>query len=213
MLSLTSPICWGVSLFHSKMFKCERIESSSSRAIDKSINSGSLIAKKTSWTKCLSLFFLSNSTSRNAYNMVLHKRGELLYSNLVAVITEHLQKKAGAVSQTNEAEFLASVQRIWDSHTISMQMIRDILMYMVSPERTLASFLFLFSFFFFCVTTNRLFSFTIRIARMCNKTSCPLFSSWDCSCSVMWSAAHPSFLSRCVYFIFFSFGIFGCFCF
>lgn len=71
---------------------------------------------------------------RNAYNLVLHKKGDMLYTNLQTVISDHLQKKASVITKTNEAEFLSCVQRAWDAHMISMQMIRDILMYMVGSS-------------------------------------------------------------------------------
>jgi len=58
----------------------------------------------------------------------------MLYTNLQTVISDHLQKKASVITKTNEAEFLSCVQRARDAHMISMQMIRDILMYMVGSS-------------------------------------------------------------------------------
>eukprot|EP00008_Paramoeba_atlantica_P011504 CAMPEP_0201479186 /NCGR_PEP_ID=MMETSP0151_2-20130828/3901_1 /ASSEMBLY_ACC=CAM_ASM_000257 /TAXON_ID=200890 /ORGANISM="Paramoeba atlantica, Strain 621/1 / CCAP 1560/9" /LENGTH=735 /DNA_ID=CAMNT_0047860551 /DNA_START=30 /DNA_END=2237 /DNA_ORIENTATION=- len=68
---------------------------------------------------------------RNAYNMVLHKYGDLLYSGLEEVVDEHLKEvcKTIAVAKTDE-EFLEKLDEAWRNHKISMLMIRDILMYM-----------------------------------------------------------------------------------
>jgi len=63
--------------------------------------------------------------------MVLHKRGDMLYSELKRVLSEHLENKAASVVKSNDADFLMNMKKIWDAHTLSMQMIRDILMYMV----------------------------------------------------------------------------------
>ncbi|EOA34674.1 hypothetical protein CARUB_v10022238mg, partial [Capsella rubella] len=56
----------------------------------------------------------------NAYNMVLHKFGEKLYTGLVTTMTFHLKE----------------ICKKWDDHNKALQMIRDILMYM---DRTYVS--------------------------------------------------------------------------
>lgn len=85
---------------------------------------------------------------RNAYNMVLHKYGDLLYSGLVEegqraggggggwfsplsqrdVVDEHLRGVAESI-RLNES-FLQDLNKAWTAHKVSMLMIRDILMYM-----------------------------------------------------------------------------------
>ena len=86
----------------------------------------------------------------NAYNMVLHKNGEKLYSGVKELITQHLEEVAlkevapafpvsetsivsrRAASGGNGANFLKVLKRVWEDHTYCMMMIRDVLMYMVS---------------------------------------------------------------------------------
>ena len=67
---------------------------------------------------------------RNAYNMVLHKFGDKLYSGLSDTITRHLQAVAGQVADSNDERFLPELKDKWDKHKLSSIMIRDILMYM-----------------------------------------------------------------------------------
>eukprot|EP00211_Chloroparvula_japonica_P003508 CAMPEP_0119129346 /NCGR_PEP_ID=MMETSP1310-20130426/7131_1 /TAXON_ID=464262 /ORGANISM="Genus nov. species nov., Strain RCC2339" /LENGTH=722 /DNA_ID=CAMNT_0007119765 /DNA_START=99 /DNA_END=2264 /DNA_ORIENTATION=+ len=67
---------------------------------------------------------------RNAYNMVLHKYGDLLYEGLRDVVDEHLKEVMKMVALSPDAEFLDQLAEAWNSHKISMLMIRDILMYM-----------------------------------------------------------------------------------
>ncbi|XP_049385432.1 cullin-3A-like [Solanum stenotomum] len=67
---------------------------------------------------------------RNAYNMVLHKFGEKLYSGLVSTMTAHLKEIAKHIESTQGGLFLEELNRIWAEHNKALQMIRDILMYM-----------------------------------------------------------------------------------
>ena len=67
---------------------------------------------------------------RNAYNMVLHKFGDKLYSGLTETITLHLKSVAGEVQAANDEQFLLELKDKWDKHKLSSIMIRDILMYM-----------------------------------------------------------------------------------
>eukprot|EP00027_Filamoeba_sp_ATCC50430_P010543 CAMPEP_0168562902 /NCGR_PEP_ID=MMETSP0413-20121227/12379_1 /TAXON_ID=136452 /ORGANISM="Filamoeba nolandi, Strain NC-AS-23-1" /LENGTH=717 /DNA_ID=CAMNT_0008594377 /DNA_START=100 /DNA_END=2253 /DNA_ORIENTATION=+ len=67
---------------------------------------------------------------RNAYNMVLHKYGELLYNGLKKEVDDHLAEVADQVASSNDDNFLAELNKAWNDHKISMLMIRDILMYM-----------------------------------------------------------------------------------
>ena len=67
---------------------------------------------------------------RNAYNMVLHRHGDALYKGLVSLVTEHLRGVAGEVNAERGEGFLGELIKRWDHHTHSMQMVRDILMYM-----------------------------------------------------------------------------------
>lgn len=67
---------------------------------------------------------------RNAYNMVLHKFGEKLYSGLVSTMTLHLKEIATSVEASQGPLFLEELNRKWMEHNKALQMIRDILMYM-----------------------------------------------------------------------------------
>ncbi|KAI3713173.1 hypothetical protein L1987_71746 [Smallanthus sonchifolius] len=67
---------------------------------------------------------------RNAYNMVLHKFGEKLYSGLVSTMTSHLKEIAVSIEASQGALFLEELDRKWTEHNKALQMIRDILMYM-----------------------------------------------------------------------------------
>eukprot|EP01112_Ceratiomyxa_fruticulosa_P003545 TRINITY_DN1386_c0_g1_i3.p1 TRINITY_DN1386_c0_g1~~TRINITY_DN1386_c0_g1_i3.p1 ORF type:complete len:747 (+),score=118.94 TRINITY_DN1386_c0_g1_i3:321-2561(+) len=67
---------------------------------------------------------------RNAYNMVLHKHGDRLYSGLSTEVHEHLQEVADRVANSHDSSFLIELGKAWNDHKTSMLMIRDILMYM-----------------------------------------------------------------------------------
>ncbi len=67
---------------------------------------------------------------RNAYNMVLHKYGEKLYSGLVNTMTQHMREIARNVEAAQGGLFLEELDSKWREHNKSLQMIRDILMYM-----------------------------------------------------------------------------------
>ncbi|CAA0822293.1 Cullin-3A [Striga hermonthica] len=67
---------------------------------------------------------------RNAYNMVLHKFGEKLYSGLVSTMTLHLQTMAKSIEAAQGPLFLDELNSKWNDHNKALQMIRDILMYM-----------------------------------------------------------------------------------
>ncbi|XP_021746484.1 cullin-3A [Chenopodium quinoa] len=67
---------------------------------------------------------------RNAYNMVLHKYGEKLYSGLVTTMTSHLKDISKSIESAQGDAFLEELNRKWAEHNKALQMIRDILMYM-----------------------------------------------------------------------------------
>ncbi|VFQ91935.1 unnamed protein product [Cuscuta campestris] len=67
---------------------------------------------------------------RNAYNMVLHKFGEKLYSGLVFTMTKHLKDISKSIEAAQGGLFLEELNRKWADHNKALQMIRDILMYM-----------------------------------------------------------------------------------
>ncbi|KAK8522909.1 hypothetical protein V6N13_115857 [Hibiscus sabdariffa] len=67
---------------------------------------------------------------RNAYNMVLHKFGDKLYSGLVTTMSAHLKEISKSIQVAQGALFLEELNRKWNDHNKALQMIRDILMYM-----------------------------------------------------------------------------------
>lgn len=68
---------------------------------------------------------------RNAYTLVLHKKGDLLYEGVKEVIKEHLEEKIRVdVLNSINNQFLQVLNQVWSDHQTSMMMIRDILMYM-----------------------------------------------------------------------------------
>jgi cullin 3 len=92
----------------------------------------------------------------NAYNLVLHKYGDMLYNGLKQVVDEHLKGVAVQVAQANDDGFLQTLNDAWLDHHQSMLMIRDILMYLVCDGlcgvgrfSSVSYFIFLFIFFLF----------------------------------------------------------------
>jgi len=67
---------------------------------------------------------------RNAYSLVLHKYGELLYKGVQDTVKEHLKQVANRVICATDDELLNKLQDEWQDHRTTMIMIRDILMYM-----------------------------------------------------------------------------------
>lgn len=61
--------------------------------------------------------------------MVLHKFGEKLYSGLVSTMTLHLKEIAASVDASQGPLFLEELNQKWMEHNKSLQMTRDILMY------------------------------------------------------------------------------------
>ena len=76
------------------------------------------------------LMFINLVHIRNAYNMVLHKFGEKLYSGLVSTMTHHLEVISKSIEAAQGGLFLEELNRKWAEHNKALQMIRDILMYM-----------------------------------------------------------------------------------
>uniref|UniRef100_A0A7S1FCU5 Cullin family profile domain-containing protein n=1 Tax=Noctiluca scintillans TaxID=2966 RepID=A0A7S1FCU5_NOCSC len=67
---------------------------------------------------------------RNAYNLVLHKYGELLYNGVQKVVADHLKSVAQSCVDCADDRLLEELKKQWDDHKTTMVMIRDILMYM-----------------------------------------------------------------------------------
>ena len=67
---------------------------------------------------------------RNAYNLVLHRHGALLYDGVGEKITEHLKIVANHINFEADTHLLQALQKAWERHRTTMMMVRDILMYM-----------------------------------------------------------------------------------
>ncbi|CAM9354291.1 unnamed protein product [Phaeothamnion confervicola] len=67
---------------------------------------------------------------RNAYNLVLHKHGELLYHGVRESVQGHLLATASIIAATTDEQLLTVLAERWDTHGVTMVMVRDILMYM-----------------------------------------------------------------------------------
>jgi len=77
---------------------------------------------------------------RNAYNMVLSKRGQVLYDGVKEKIKTRLGVVCDIIANTNNNSILATLAKEWSLHCVSLRMIRDILMYMdrmFSPQQKL----------------------------------------------------------------------------
>ena len=64
---------------------------------------------------------------------MLHKFGDTLYAGVHDQVSKHLQEKANDVAQVADDHLLVALQECWLEHKVTITMIRDILMYMVSP--------------------------------------------------------------------------------
>ena len=67
---------------------------------------------------------------RNAYNLVLWKHGEFLYSNIRETVTVHLQGQTQLIAAQNGDEFMSTLQRQWKDFKLAITLIRDVCMYL-----------------------------------------------------------------------------------
>lgn len=67
---------------------------------------------------------------RTAYNLVLHKHGELLYNGVKATTVELLQPIVDKLLRCGEDDLLRRINEIWQQEKLCIIMIKDILMYM-----------------------------------------------------------------------------------
>jgi hypothetical protein len=68
---------------------------------------------------------------RVAYNLVLHKRGLMLYNGVTHCIVEQMTLVAANVSATHDSNLVATVCSEWDRQKTFMRSIDDVLMYLV----------------------------------------------------------------------------------
>lgn len=67
---------------------------------------------------------------RTAYNLVLHKHGELLYTGVKKTTIELLQPIIEQLANCSEEDLLKRINEIWQQEKLCIIMIKDILMYM-----------------------------------------------------------------------------------
>jgi cullin 3 len=67
---------------------------------------------------------------RNAYTLVLHKHGDILYSGVQECISNKLQSTAAELLKCSNDNLIESLVEAFNHHKITMSMIRDILMYL-----------------------------------------------------------------------------------
>jgi len=67
---------------------------------------------------------------RNAYNLVLHKHGDLLYTGIQETVRTRLRSVMEDVIRSPDDQLLSQVCVQWKEHQVTMVMVRDILMYM-----------------------------------------------------------------------------------
>lgn len=67
---------------------------------------------------------------RTAYNLVLHKHGELLYNGVKSTTIELLQPIVETLVNSSDDDLVRKVNEIWQQEKLCIIMIKDILMYM-----------------------------------------------------------------------------------
>lgn len=67
---------------------------------------------------------------RHAYNLVLHKHGDLLYHGIKDTVHARLRSVAEEVVLSSDDQLLCQICKQWKEHQVTMIMVRDILMYM-----------------------------------------------------------------------------------
>lgn len=67
---------------------------------------------------------------RFAYQLVLHKHGEMLYNGVSNTLSDHLSTVASHVAEAHDARLLHVLQEQWQKQKVTLKMIHDILMYM-----------------------------------------------------------------------------------
>ena len=73
---------------------------------------------------------------RSAYNMCLYKFPELLYKNVGEAIKSQCGAIVGPVAEAHDDRFLETLNATWNEHKMSMNCVRDILLYL---DRTYVS--------------------------------------------------------------------------
>lgn len=67
---------------------------------------------------------------RMAYNLVLHKHGEMLYDNVKKTTIDMLEPIKQSLLNMPQEELVQEINKIWDKQKYVIVMIKDILLYM-----------------------------------------------------------------------------------
>ena len=67
---------------------------------------------------------------RTAYNMVLHKHGEMLYDNVKKTTVDMLQPICQDLLNQPDEDLIKEITKVWDLEKYVIIMIKDILLYM-----------------------------------------------------------------------------------
>lgn len=67
---------------------------------------------------------------RTAYNLVLHKHGEILYQGVRNTTIELLQPIVHRLARCSDEDLIKKINQVWAEVKLSIIMIKDILMYM-----------------------------------------------------------------------------------
>lgn len=73
---------------------------------------------------------------RNAYNLVLDKHGDLLYDGVQSTIRERVEWISSRIRSADDSALVGRVCSLWEDHKTTMEMVKDILMYV---DRTYAA--------------------------------------------------------------------------
>jgi cullin 3 len=67
---------------------------------------------------------------RTAYNLVLHKHGEMLYNNVKTTTAELMKPMADEILSKADDELIKCLNKLWADQKLCIIMIKDILLYM-----------------------------------------------------------------------------------
>jgi len=68
---------------------------------------------------------------RNAYNLVLHKHGTLLYEGVSEKLSSHLLETVGRLAEAPESSLLEEVAATWSEHQVSLYCVGGGLLFVV----------------------------------------------------------------------------------
>lgn len=73
---------------------------------------------------------------RNIYNLVLSKRGDVLYADLAKNLRDRIAYILGELKKSPDASFLGCLSMYWSRYKTALKYIKDIFIYFVKPITT-----------------------------------------------------------------------------